>query len=100
MEHFSNNIKSLSLEICEHQIRLNKVRRTRMNNRVQRYFNSSMQRNVFARLMCKGLYLDEWYSVNEIAEELFLTRQTAHRVVSDCLAEGWVTKKENLRPVK
>ena len=98
VEHLNRNIKSFSLQICEHQISLHKVRCTRMNNRVQRYFNSSMRRNVFARLMCKGSYLDKWYSISDISEELFLTRQTAHRFVSDCLAEGWIIKKQNCRP--
>ena len=98
VERISKNLKSLSLQICEHQISLHKVRCTRMNNRVQRYFNSSMRRNVFARLMCRGVYLDEWYSMSDISNQLFLTRQTAHRFVSDCLAEGWIIRKENCRP--
>ena len=98
MERINRDIKNLSLQICEHQISLHKVRCTRMDNRIQRYFNSSMRRNVFARLMCKGNYLNEWYSINDISRELFLTRQTAHRFVSDCLAEGWIIRKENCRP--
>ena len=57
-----------------------------------------MRRNVFARFMCKALYLDEWYSISEISEELYLTRQTAHRFVSDCLAEGWIVQKNSCRP--
>ena len=98
MAQTNRDIKSLSLEICEHQIRLHRVRCTRMDNRVQRYFNSSMRRNVFARLMCKGKYLEKWYSINDITKELFFTRQTAHRMVADCLAEGWIDRKKNVRP--
>ena len=63
--------------------------------RVQRWVNSTWNRWVFARLMVgttlappppsvKGL------TVGDISRALNISRQGAHKLVDDCVAQGWV----------
>ena len=65
--------------------------------RAQRWVNSTWNRWVFARLMVgttlapppvKGL------TVGDISRALNISRQGAHKLVDDCVAQGWVTGKE------
>ena len=63
--------------------------------RVARWVNSTWKRWVFARLMVsttiapppnvKGL------TVGDISRTLHISRQGAHKLVDDCVAQGWVT---------
>lgn len=62
--------------------------------RVQRWVNSTWNRWVFARLMVgttiapqtvKGL------TVGDISRALNISRQGAHKLVDDCVAQGWIT---------
>ena len=63
--------------------------------RVARWVNSTWKRWVFARLMVgttiapppnvKGL------TVGDISRTLNISRQGAHKLVDDCVAQGWVT---------
>ena len=62
--------------------------------RVKRWVNSTWNRWVFARLMVgttlappqvKGL------TVGDISRALNISRQGAHKMVDDCVAQGWVT---------
>ena len=62
--------------------------------KVARWVNSTWKRWVFARLMVsttlspssvKGL------TVGDISRTLHISRQGAHKLVDDCVAQGWVT---------
>ena len=64
-------------------------RQTRMNTKAQRYFNSTPSRNALARVLCLATYVNQPYTKTQIAEQLHVSRQTAHDLVEECLAEGW-----------
>ena len=69
-------------------------RETRMNTKAQRYFNSTPSRNALARVLCLATYVNQPYTKTQIAEQLHVSRQTAHELVEECLAEGWAEECE------
>ena len=69
-------------------------RQTRMKTKAQRYFNSTPSRNALARVLCLATYVNSPYTKTEIAEQLHVSRQTAHDLVEECLAEGWAEECE------
>ena len=77
----------LDLEIAVHH-----ARKTRMDFPLQRYFNSTLNRNTFARLMCKAHYLDKGYSIKEICDAIVISRMSCHTMIRECLAAGFIIK--------
>lgn len=77
----------LDLEIAVHH-----ARKTRMHFPLQRYFNSTLNRNAFARLMCKAYYLDKGYSIKEICDVILISRMACHTMVRECLAAGYIVR--------
>lgn len=69
-------------------------RETRMNTKAQRYFNSTPARNALARVLCLATYVNQPYTKTQIAEQLHVSRQTAHDLVEECAAEGWAIECE------
>tara|TARA_R100000781_G_C4025394_1_gene108650 strand:+ start:51 stop:518 length:468 start_codon:yes stop_codon:yes gene_type:complete len=77
--------------LAKWQIELYRGRNQRMDNPIQRYFNSTPVRNTFARMMFLAYQDDKsLYTKAEISRQLFITRQAASQMVEDCLAEGWI----------
>ena len=62
--------------------------------KVSRWVNSTWKRWVFARLMV-GTTLNpssvKGLTVTDISRKLHISRQGAHKLVDDCVAQGWVT---------
>ncbi len=78
------------------EMRMHKARQTRMDNDVQRYFNSSPLRNAFARWMTYGYLVNKPYNITTLCEEMCADRKTISIMVKECEAEGWVqTIKSN-----
>jgi hypothetical protein len=84
-------ISEYAISLAKWQIELYRGRNQRMDNPIQRYFNSTPTRNTFARMMFLA-YQDDMlvYTKAEISRQLFITRQAASQMIEDCLAEGWV----------
>ena len=61
-----------------------------MDNKCQRYFNSTPNRNTFARLMVLASLDDTPLCLSEIAAEICISRQVATIMVEQCCAENWV----------
>ncbi len=80
-------LRFLDLEIAVHH-----ARKTRMDFPLQRYFNSTLNRNTFARLMCKAYYLNKGYSIKEICDAVIISRMSCHTMVRECLAAGYIVK--------
>lgn len=85
-------IKEYARELCVHQISVHQARQTRMDTKIQRYFNSSQTRNAFARVVCLAALDDKPVSRSEIAQTLHISRQAASDMVGDCLASEWITE--------
>ena len=60
--------------------------------RVQRWVNSTWNRWVFARLMVGTTLAPPvtGLTVGDISRTLNISRQGAHKLVDDCVAQGWV----------
>ena len=72
------------LSLIKIEMELHKARQTRMDNNVQRYFNSTPIRNAFARWMAYGAYVNKFYSISELVNELHTNRQTISTIIKEC----------------
>lgn len=85
-----------ALAICEVEIQLHKARVTRMTGKMQTYFNSSQNRNTFARVMCKAYLTDTPVSITEVCEVFNANRSSVSIMVDECEKEGWISvNREN-----
>ena len=84
-------IHQYNVETCALEMRTHQVRQNRMNNKVQRYFNSTPIRNAFARWMTYATYTNRTYTIAELVDEISSNRQTISDIVKDCEAEGWIS---------
>ena len=89
-------LSDYAVALAKWQVELYQGRQTRMDNPIQRYFNSTPARNAFARMMFVAYQEDNsLYTKSSIARELHITRQAASLMVDDCLAEGWIEANGN-----
>jgi len=82
--------QELTKILCQHEIAVYQARQTRMSTKVQRYFNSTPLRNVFARMVSYAYCVNKHYSIQYIADQLKTTRQSISKIVDECEAEGWI----------
>lgn len=73
------------------EIKVYQARQDRMQTKIQRYFNSTPLRNVFARICVYARCVNEFYTISRIAYQLRATRQSISQMVDECEEEGWVT---------
>ena len=78
------------LNLIKIEMELHKARQTRMDNNVQRYFNSTPIRNAFARWMVYGAYVNIFYSITELVNELHTNRQTISTMIKECEAYKFI----------
>lgn len=90
-----NLLREYARELCVHQLSVHQARQTRMDTKIQRYFNSSQGRNAFARLMCLATFDGKAYTRADVARELHMTRAAATKMVDECLAENWILENEH-----
>jgi hypothetical protein len=83
-------IHRYNVELCALEMRTHQVRQRRMENKLQRYFNSTPIRNAFARWMAYATYTNRTYTISELVNEIGSNRQTISDIVKDCEAEGWI----------
>lgn len=88
---YKKKYKEYALAIIDIEISLHQARLTRLNNRIQNYFNSSMNRHAFSRLMSKAYMINKPYSITEICELLGANRSSVSVMVDECEKEGWIT---------
>tara|TARA_R110001592_G_scaffold41456_6_gene135220 strand:+ start:2112 stop:2741 length:630 start_codon:yes stop_codon:yes gene_type:complete len=78
------------------EMRMHKARQTRMDNDVQRYFNSTPLRNAFARWMTYGYLVNKPYNITTLCDEMVADRKTVSIMIKECSDAGWVqTIKSN-----
>ena len=76
--------------LCDLEIKIYQARQDRMQTRIQRYFNSTPLRNVFARVCVYAKCVNQFYTISRIAYELRATRQSVSQIVDECEEEGWL----------
>lgn len=76
------------------------ARKLRMDNKCQRYFNSTQIRNAFARWMSYAVYVNRFYTITELTKELVTNRQTIVTMLADTEAEGWIEVIRNKKSTK
>ena len=81
--------KAYAKELFVRELTVHQYRQTRMDNKIQRYFNSTPSRNALARVLCLATYVNQPYTKTQIAEQINISRQAAHDLVEECVAEGW-----------
>ena len=89
-----NLLREYARELCVHQLGVHQARQTRMDTKIQRYFNSSQGRNAFARLMCLATFDGKAHTRADIARELHMTRAAATKMADECLAENWILEND------
>jgi len=78
------------------EMRMHKARQKRMDNKVQRYFNSTPLRNAFARWMVYGYLVNKPYNITTLVDEMVADRKTISTMIKECEDAGWVqTIKSN-----
>lgn len=98
LEKYKKMYHDYALAICEVEIQLHKARVTRIKGKIQTYFNSSQNRNTFARIMCKAYLTDTPVTITEVCKELKANRSSVSIMVDECLKEGWISvHRENGR---
>ena len=80
----------MSKVLCELEIKIYQERQDRLNSKIQRYFNSTPLRNVFARYVVYAYIVNEFYTISFVADQLRATRQSISNMVDECEAEGWL----------
>ena len=88
-----------SRAVCKNELEMHTRRHTAMDTKMQRYFNSTPTKNALARLLCLAAYENQHYTKNQISEALFITRQAAHILIQDCMAEGWAQSDGKARNI-
>ena len=72
------------------EVKIYQARQDRLETKIQRYFNSTPLRNVFARICVYARCVSQSYTISEIADELRATRQSISQMVDECEEEGWL----------
>lgn len=91
IELYKKAYKEYALSVCEVEIQLNHARATRLNGKSQSYFNSSQNRNTFARIASRAYMLNEPVTITQICEMLCANRSSVSIMVDECEKEGWIT---------
>ena len=79
-----------ALSVIEMEIELHMARIYRQTNKIQKYFNSSMNRNTFARIMVRAYIKDEGVSITEVCEILGANRSSVSVMVDETEKSGWM----------
>ena len=91
LELYEKQYKEYALAVMEVEIELHKARSVRLSGKLQKYFNSSQNRNTFARIMSKAYQLQEPVTITYICESLDANRSSVSLMVDECVKEGWVS---------
>ena len=90
-------MKKYALQLCRYEMAKYEGRQTRLNSKMQQYFNSTPVKNAFARLMYIAASVKSLYTKTAIATELHITRQACHQMINECLQAGWIEVDEDGR---
>ena len=90
-ELYEKKYKDYALSIIDIEIELHKSRSLMMNGKISNYFNSSQNRNTFARIMSKAYIKNKPYSITEVCKLLNANRSSVSIMVDECEQEGWIT---------
>ena len=91
LDLYTKTYKAYALSVMEIEIELHKARTTRIKTKLQVYFNSSQNRNTFARIMTKAYLIDDPVTITEVCELLNANRSSVSLMVDECEKEGWIT---------
>ena len=91
LELYKKQYKEYVLAMMDAEIELHQARATRMGTKLQTYFNSSQNRNTFARIMTKAYIKQEPVTITDICELLNANRSSVSLMVDECTKEGWIT---------
>ncbi len=58
------------------------------------WFQSSSEKSAFGRLLYVGTVVNDPYTLTQIANELYLTRQTISAYLKETVAPGWVVPEQ------
>jgi hypothetical protein len=94
-DQMKNKLKEIILKemvkiLADLEVKIYQARQDRMQTKIQRYFNSTPLRNVFARICVYAQCVNEFYTISHIADELRATRQAISLMVDECEQEGWI----------
>lgn len=91
LELYKKAYMEYALSVCDVEIALNKARATRLNGKIQAYFNSSQNRNTFARIVCRAYILNKPVTITQVCSLLAANRSSVSIMVDECEKEGWIT---------
>lgn len=84
-------LKIAHAKIC---VEMHQLRRREEQTPITRYFNSTLGRYVFARMMLLSAYDSNHnrYTINSIADTLNMSRQATSSMIKECLDAEYIVK--------
>ena len=101
MRQYKKHIREKAITaVINHEISMLQSAHTRQSSKPLRYFNSSITRESFAKVMAHAALTDQDYSVSEISKLLGVSRVAVIQMVDDTEAEGWITTRPGARKTR
>lgn len=84
--------KAYYRQLAAVQLAIHRERNTRMDTKIQRYFNSTPQKNALARVLYLSGVDKQLVTIMQVAQLLHTSRQATLTMLTECVEEGWATK--------
>lgn len=98
MRQYQKHLREKAIAaVINHEIAMLQESKSRQGDKIQRYFNSSVTREAFAKIMVHARLSDTDYSISEIARLLSISRVAVIQMVNDTEAEGWIVTRPGAR---
>lgn len=98
--HKRIHVSAMSALITHEVTLLTRMRDSGTGGRMERYFNSSITRHHFAKIMVHAAMADWEYSISRVSELLDISRVATITMVKDTEAEGWIITRPGPRNTK
>lgn len=84
--------KAYHRQLAVVQLAIHRERNTRMDTKLQRYFNSTPQKNSLARVLYLSAIDKQLVTIAEVSRLIHTSRQATLKMLNECVEEGWATK--------
>jgi len=92
---YEKKYKEYALALIDVEIDMHRSRSLMLSGKISNYFNSSQNRNTFARIMSKAYMTNKPYSITDVSILLNANRSSVSIMVDECEQEGWITVLRN-----
>jgi len=79
-------------QLAATQLAFHNERNTRIHTKLQRYFNSTPQKNSLARVLYLSVIDNQLVTIAQTSRLIHTSRQATLKMLNECVEEGWATK--------